>query len=86
MRREDHFRRLGSAMEHKGFADQRLFGKEEAAFEAPAAVHRNARSSPLAVSLRPTTCPASLMACATLFDPPNVPRSTMPPDGVHRNA
>ena len=52
----------------------------------PAAVHRNACCSPLAVSLEPTICPASLMARALLFGPPNVPRSTMPPDAVHRNA
>ncbi|MND07170.1 hypothetical protein D3C83_289800 [compost metagenome] len=52
----------------------------------PAAVHRNALGGPPAGLLRPTTCPALLMACAALNEPPNVPRSIMPPDAVHTNA
>ena len=36
--------------------------------------------------LDPTTCPLALIPAAALKRPPSVPKSTMPPDGVHTNA
>ena len=41
---------------------------------------------PPAVSPIPVTWPRSLIADGTLYVPPSVPRSCIPPDAVHRNA
>src|SRR5204863_10143362 len=52
-----------------------------------ACVNENAWFDALpATSLDPTTWPLALIASAVLALPPRVPRSTIPPAGVHENA
>ena len=53
-------------------------------------VHRKACPAPVLVAAVPTTWPRSFIVdeneAVALYPPPRVPRSSMPPDAVHRNA